>query len=272
MDSTTTTLTNLCEKLPDPNLSLYFQRLPKFDTFTLFPKLPFELCLAVWKLTLKPRRTKIKELCHNDSPAFSSSYRVSYSYVSHASLPVGFQINAESREYALQEYKASMRDSTERKCVKYFHPELDTLVLLNLPLVDLMYFERNCRSSCILGVLAGVQNLEMPEGLGIWARFLLPPASTLSLRPIPILSPSSTPEKPGDVLKRRFRGIAKARRLTKLNKFSMGCKDYRPFTEEEIRHCEHAVREIFEAMAADIPDVKVPEVITLVDIWWKTHR
>jgi hypothetical protein len=108
-------------ELPDPNEELYYQY-P--HTFRLFPKLPLEIRVNIWRQTF-PRRT---HMIFNGPYKPFPCFRVRYT----PPPPVSSRVNFESRQETLRHYKV-LQTSTLCTCYSlrpktlYFHPEIDIL-------------------------------------------------------------------------------------------------------------------------------------------------
>jgi hypothetical protein len=94
--SESTRLTALLSQLPKLTIPLPLQPL---ETFTLFPRLPIDIRVKVWKLmSTQPRKVKL----FFDTP--SGSRAESRTIEGQSKIPVVLQINRESREEGLQFY------------------------------------------------------------------------------------------------------------------------------------------------------------------------
>jgi hypothetical protein len=131
---------------PPPNASAitaipkkkYSRRRVKIKEFTLFPSLPTELRLKVWENAMPENRVVTVTVdrhsgyhrrdsteFHNEGCFKSPGYALG-----HASLPLVFQINHESRSVGLKHYKLSFFEVFAGRPV-YFDFTKDTLHLLN---------------------------------------------------------------------------------------------------------------------------------------------
>jgi len=107
----------ICE-LPDPHQELYLQYSNNLNTFTLFPKLVFELRLKIWRATFPaPRHIQI---CQENPSHLGLSFLNSATYIRSPLLittidfgeikplknylPIALSVNKESREEALRHY------------------------------------------------------------------------------------------------------------------------------------------------------------------------
>lgn len=93
-----------------------------FDTFTLFPRLPIELRLAIWKLTAEPRNIQV---------LYNGHYRlkkVDIQNDDHTTLvPSILGVNQESCEVGKGMYEFFCCSATTQKSL-YFNWDLDTLL------------------------------------------------------------------------------------------------------------------------------------------------
>lgn len=101
------TLALLQDELPDPEQELYFQRFPT-ATFHLFPKLPAELRIKIWRHTFRTRCITIFENGYRRGPFGSGPKPDPYrptAYIRFPVPPITSRINGESRYETLKHYQ-----------------------------------------------------------------------------------------------------------------------------------------------------------------------
>lgn len=117
-------LTVFRDELPDAGVLLYSESMVNGCpvTFTLFPKLPSELRLRVWRATFPPKKRRILKQRFKKGRG-----RVSWSLA--GQLPCTAKVNHESRVETLRCYKLLIQRNAARSPSVYFLPAADTIVL-----------------------------------------------------------------------------------------------------------------------------------------------
>ncbi|CZR60194.1 uncharacterized protein PAC_10090 [Phialocephala subalpina] len=243
-----TTLALLRNELPDPDVSLYKQVLHNFDAFTLFPKLPVELRLAIWSYTFKPRRVEL-------SQRFWKTDLVRHKAKS--TPPIAMHINKESRDFTSEHYLVLLRDFKDHNRTIYIHPELDTLAL---PTLKIFEFEQ-LRGSAFSSVVCKIQHLELHHmwWSDTWTSVIGEGVNIV---------PESDAYYPfyctwikrfrEEMVVRAFPVLQKLDLVVKMNG-RIGLLD----TEKGRRDCEESFKKFMGRLAVEIPGYKVPEVSVL---------
>jgi hypothetical protein len=153
-------------ELPDPEIQLYIQLGKDLDTFTLFPRLPLELRLKIWRRAFpKPRLVHIGPSC---SVCYCWSHDYLKAKVQHIPLLVTLRINSESRTETLKFYTVIWRDEKDNlRQPLYFDHTRDKLYMGYCHDSDdqqLLDWVKQLKSNA-LGRLEKVNNLEFD---GVW--------------------------------------------------------------------------------------------------------
>jgi hypothetical protein len=100
--------------------------------FHLFPTLPVEIRLKIWRLTLPPRVVEVQLHVPSESDPAISEMSLDLRPLAHPSLPVIFHVCQESRDEALSIYRpcsGSTFASPHAFPYNLYHPVLDTLFI-----------------------------------------------------------------------------------------------------------------------------------------------
>lgn len=156
-------LRTFLEELPDPGILLYTQRLPEFDKFELFPRLPIELRLLVWKMTLEPRKISISPIY--DTGKDWGGKRHVIGLKSGAPAPAVLHITQESRSFGLSHYYTLLQDYRLMNRVVYAEPKLDTVDFNRNGKYDDWSASRHFLSTRLWASMQQIQRLEIH---GVW--------------------------------------------------------------------------------------------------------
>jgi len=161
-------LAGLNTLLPDSGVEL-FKQYPNdaFTTFTLFPELPEELRIMVWRAAFPRNRVVQVEL--------SPSYEILHS---HTPQPITLQVNRESRTETFKFYVPLLDPYLRRPIL--FHPALDTVYFHRRKSDPLEFMQRAeyITSRSIAGI-SRIQSLKIPKvyfggRMQGWIKFGLP--------------------------------------------------------------------------------------------------
>jgi hypothetical protein len=106
-------------------------------TFTLFPKLPTELRLKIWKHARQPRIIRFKYKSNNSSWSHLRAI---------AKPPVLFQVNREAREAALKIYELTFKSILNKQPI-YIDYKVDALYMENWNIFESFYERAHFGSS-----------------------------------------------------------------------------------------------------------------------------
>lgn len=109
--------------------SLKYEQGLVLDTFTCFPKLPLELRLKIWALTIRRRILTIKPCLEELESRFQTRPYLIKARV--ARQPALLHVNFESRQVALQHYKLAFKSVLSNGPV-FFNYQLDGLYLKDI--------------------------------------------------------------------------------------------------------------------------------------------
>lgn len=231
-------------ELPDPEAILYLQKLPEFETFTCFLKLPIEIRLMIFKATFEPRRVKLGIAMITPPPIVLLLNKESRPEGLKHYIPIVNNWDDGAQTIGPHKYKPRLGPSERWDAIVYLNPKIDTLVVFieTLDLISLDVEE-------FLGTsLAGIRNLEMRHGLlGLMSD--LADSDTTSLEW----------NLAFDCLRDEFSWIMVAgyfRDLEELRLGLLGGKIYR----EAKKRMEKVLTDCFTAATAWFPDAKIPRM------------